>query len=484
MNIALSLIDIAAISPLLILLGAALLLLLLEAFAEKAAKKYSFLLTLVSLAAALIAAVYAPASENSLLTPWLRFDFIARFFTVFFLMIGIASTLLAASFFQRFEASHGEYYFLLLSALFGLILIGASADFLILFLGLETLSIASYILCGYMKKWENSHEAAMKYFLMGALAAAFLLYGIALIYGAVGTTRFDALLSGYRGLEASSGKALFLSGIAFVTLGLAFKAAIVPFHVWAPDVYEGAPTPVTAFMAVGTKVGAFAAFARVFLIALPQFDPIWNEGISLLAYPTLIYANYVALRQIQLRRFFAYSGISHAGFLLIPLAAGTPDALQALMFYLVIYAFATFGSFAVLAYLDKRSEGVMLHDLNGLFRRAPLLAAILSLCLFTLAGIPPTAGFFAKFYVFKVAFEAGYYSLIVVGLLTTILSAYYYLRIIAMMLSEAPVEAKAPPLTWPAAVVGIVSFVIIVAVSCYPSPLFSLISSLSSLIQG
>ena len=230
-------------------------------------------------------------SHNPLLTPWLRFDPLARLFTVFFLVLGIASTLLAASFFQNFKATQGEYYFLLLSAIFGLILIGRSADYLTLFLGLETLSISLYILCGYMKKWKFSNEASMKYFLMGALAAAFLLYGIALIYGAIGTTNLEAMAKAYQGLADKPEKTLFLSGIALVTLGLAFKAAIVPFHVWAPDVYDGAPTPVTAFMAVGTKVGAFAAFARVFLAAFFQLDPIWNESIAILAYPTLIYAN-------------------------------------------------------------------------------------------------------------------------------------------------------------------------------------------------
>jgi len=476
MNTALSLIDFASMSVLLIVLGGALLVLLLESFAEEASKKFSSYLTLATLAIALCAAFYAPASDNPLLTPWLRFDPLARLFTIFFLTIGIGSTLLAASFFQRFEATQGEYYFLLLSAVFGLVLIGAAADLLTLFLGLETLSIALYILCGYMKKWKISHESAIKYFLMGALGAAFLLYGIALIYGAVGTTRFDKLLAGYQALSLAPEKALFLSGIALVTLGLAFKAAIVPFHVWAPDVYDGAPTPVTAFMAVGTKVGAFAAFAIIFLVALPHFDILWNQGIALLAYPTLIYANYVALRQVQLRRFFAYSGISHAGFLLIPLAAGTPDALQALVFYLVVYSLATLGCFGVLAFLDHRSEGVMFHDLRGLFQRSPVLASIFALCLLTLAGIPPTAGFFAKFYLFKVAFEAGFYGLVIVGLLTTILSAFYYVRIIALMFAEAPVDAKSPQSTWPAAVVGVVSFVAIIFISCFPAPLLELIS--------
>jgi len=474
MNPSLSLIDFAAISPLLILLGGALVLLLLESFAPLAAKRFSSYASLATIALALYAALVAPISENPLLTPWLKFDSLARFFTIFFLLIGFASTFLASSFFDRFEApSEGEYYFLLVSSLFGLVLVGSSADFLTLFLGIETLSISLYILCGYMKKWKISHEASLKYFLMGALATAFLIYGIAMVYGATGSTRYDALLPAYKALSTASSKALFLGGIALITLGLAFKAAIVPFHVWAPDVYEGASTPVTAFMAVGTKVGAFAALIRVFMGALPNFDPLWNEGIALLAFPTLIYANIVALRQIQLRRFFAYSGISHAGFLLIPLAAGTTEALPALLFYLVVYALATFGSFAVIAFLDKRSQGVVLHDLYGLFQRSPIQAGILTFCILTLAGIPPTAGFFAKFYIFKVAFQAGYHALVIVGLLMTIISAFYYLRIIGVMFSEKPDEAETPARSWQAIIVGIVSCAALLVLSIYPEPVLS-----------
>lgn len=478
MNITFDPADFAALSPLLILFAGALVLLLLEAFAESFSKKYASYITAATFLTAIFSAYYAPASSNPLLTPWVSFDSLSRVFTIFFLTVGLAISLLAIPFFQRFSVSYpspkGEFYFLLLSAVFGMILIGLCADFLTLFIGLETLSIALYILVGYMKKWSLSHEAAIKYFLTGALGAAFLLYGIALIYGATGTTRFDGLLTAYQQMSGSP-QALFLSGIAMVTLGLAFKAAIVPFHVWAPDVYDGAPTPVTAFMAVGTKVGAFAAFARVFLVALPNFDIVWNEGLSFLAFLTLIYANYVAMRQTLLRRFFAYSGISHAGFLLIPLVASAPDSLSALLFYLVVYALATLGAFAVLAFLDQRSAGVSLSDLRGLFSRSPLLASILALCFLTLAGIPPAVGFFAKFYLFKVAFEAGYYALVVVALLTTILSAYYYLRFVVAMFAEAPAEQAAPARSWSAAAVCLVACAAIVFLSIFPASLSMLL---------
>lgn len=470
MTASLSSTDIAALSPFLIVLIGALIVLLIETFSEDRSDKFSFPLSAVFIFLALIGAFYAPVSQNHLLTNWLSFDPLARIFSIFFLLIGLFSVFLSSAFFRRFKATQGEYYFLLLSALFGLLLIGSSADFLTLFLGLEMLSIALYVLCGYMKRWSISQEASMKYFLMGALAASFLLYGIALVYGAVGTTRFDRLLSGYQSISTTQHSVLFYGGIALVTLGLAFKAAIVPFQLWAPDVYDGAPTPVTAFMAVGTKMGAFAAFVRVFLVALPQFNPVWNHLIAILAIITLVYANYVAIRQVQLRRFFAYSGISHAGFLLIPLAAGIPGSLQALLFYLMIYAFATFGAFAVLACLDDRPSGVMLKDLHGLFERSPWLSGVLALCLLTLAGIPPTVGFLGKFYLFKIAFQAGYYWLVIVGLLTSILAAYYYLRIIGIMLSPATEKPTMLHRYWPAAVIGVVSCVAIIVLSLYPSP--------------
>ncbi len=480
MNSIINLTDIFAISPLLLLLGGGLLLILLESFFPATAKKIAALVTLVTLGLALLAAFMGPVDDNPYFTRWLYFDPLAHFFSLLFISVGIATTLLSLPFFKQFDASPSEYFFLLLSALFGLIMIGSAADFLTLFLGLETLSIALYILCGYIKRWTRSREASTKYFLMGALAASFLLYGIALLYGATGTTRFSELLPSYQALASTSDKALFFGGIAFITLGLAFKAAIVPLHLWAPDVYDGAPTPVTAFMAVATKIGAFAAFIRVFMLAIPDFNPIWNQSIAMLAYPTLIYANYVALRQTQLRRFFAYSGISHAGFLLIPLAAGGENALTALLFYFVVYALATLGCFAVLAFLDKKEEGVMFNDLNGLYSRSPFLALIFSFGLLTLAGIPPTAGFIAKFYVFKVAFEAGFYGLVVVGLLTTILSVFYYLRLIGLMFSKEPMADKASPEhSFPAMSVAAFCLVALVALSVYPEPILALLGQVT-----
>lgn len=465
----LSLHDYFALSPLLMVLMGTLTILLVAAFSEDSVKKLGAPFTLVIFALAAVLTFYAPPIENSLLTPWLKLDPLSRIFDLLFLGTGAAIVLLAEPFFKRFQPLRGEFYFLLMSSVIGLMLIGQAADFLILFLGIETLSISLYVLCGYMKKWELSHESQTKYFFMGSIAAAFLLYGIALLYGATGTTRLDALLPA---LPTGELKILFYAGMAFITLGLAFEAAAFPVQTWAPDVYDGAPNPVTAFMAVGTKIGAFAAFVRVFFDALPHLDPRFGQGIAILIYLTLVFATFVALRQTKMRRFFAYSGIANAGFLLIPVVVGTPEALSALLFYLVIYSIATLGCFAVLAFFDKTATGVEMDDLRGLFQRAPFLSSIFALCLLTLSGLPPTVGFFAKFALFKVAFQAGYYGLVIVGLLTTILSAFYYLRIVSVMFAEKEEGEEPLESSKSAYILGLICFVSLVALSLYPAPLW------------
>lgn len=459
--------DLHALAPLLILFMGSLGVLLMESFASAFAKKYALYVTLGILLAAGIASFIAPSSTNPLLTPWIRFDLLAKFFNLFFIAIGFGVVLISPKF-------HGEYFFLILSSVIGLLLIGASSDFLTLFLGVEALSIPLYILCGFIKKREISHESAVKYFLTGALATAFLVYGIALIYGAIGTTQLNLLHSRFQSLENTQDLSLFFGGITFITIALLFKAAIAPFHQWAPDVYAGAPTSVTSFMAIGTKAGAFAALLLIFLVALPNFDIHWNEAISWLAILTLIYANFVALKQTQMRRFFAYSGIAQAGFLLIPLAAGTEDAKWALLFYLVVYALATLGCFAVLNALDERQEGVRLQDLRGLYKRSPYLCLFFSLCLLTLAGLPPTAGFLAKLLILKEAFAAGYLSLVIVGLLCGILSIYYYLRPIAIMLGEPPEGKSIRSQDFGREkITGYAVSIAIIAISLFPYPLWN-----------
>lgn len=467
--------DYLSLSPLLILLGGGLLTLLLETFAEERASFWSSILSLFTFFLAGIAVVFAPPIVNPLLTPWIVSDHLAKSGSLLILAVAVGVNLLSGPLFRKHPTSRSEFDFFLIMATIGVIMIASSDDFLTLFLGLEILSLSLYILTGYMRNWSLSGEASLKYFLLGAIGAAFLVYGIALIYGATGTTGFEGLLSAFQALDEGQEFSLFWGGIAFVTVGLCFKAAIVPFHFWAPDVYEGAPTPVTAFMSVGVKLGAFLAFARVFLVALPQFSPYWGEAISVFAILSLVYANFVALQQTNLRRFFAYSGISHSGFLLIPLAAQGAYALPALLFYLTIYAIATLIAFAVLAEIDEGEGGVRLDDLKGLAYRSPYLTGLFTLALLTLAGIPPTAGFFAKFYLFKGALEAGHLTLVIVALLTTVLAFTYYLRFIALLFTQERAKQETSILTNRIVILTAAATLALILLSFYPEPLLEVL---------
>jgi NADH-quinone oxidoreductase subunit N len=430
--------------PMLILLVGGVVLLLLESFYVEVARKHSGKIGLATFSLAFISALPMAESKNTLLTAWLAFDRLSHFSSLFILSIGIGINLLSYPLFKKHPISRSEYEFFMIIASIGLLLIASSADFLTLFLGIEILSIASYILTGYIRNWNTSSEASLKYFFLGAIGAAFLVYGIALLYGALGTTRFEGLLNAYNALAAGQSLTLFWGGMVFITAGFGFKAALFPLQFWAPDAYEGAPTPVTAFMSVGVKTGAFLAFARVFFYALPEFSDLWSEGVGCIAVASLLYANLLALRQFNLKRFFAYSGISHSGFLLIALAAQGPQALSALLFYLVVYALATLAAFSVLALHDKGEQGIQMEDLKGMARSSPFSAGILIFALLTLAGIPPTPGFFAKLFLFQSAMQAGYYALVLIALLTTVLAFYYYLRIAAYLFATSTKPAEEP----------------------------------------
>lgn len=467
MNLFLTFDDFLALSPQLCILIGVLSLLLFESFAPHIAKKLSLALAGGTLLFAGILTMLPVHSINPLLMTWLRFDQISETFSLLAYGAGVATLCLSSTFFVRFHVNQAEYCVFLLCAIFGIQLIAHSADFLTLFLGLEILSVSTYVLCGYAKKWTSANEAALKYFLMGSFASALFLYGVALIYGAVGHTSLNSLLDAYHSILEAPERTLFLGGISLVSAGLFFKAAIVPFHFWSPDVYAGAPTPVSGFMALGIKVAAFAALVRVFWGSLQLFDPLWNKTVQCLIYITLIYANYLALRQTQLRRFFAYSGISHAGFLLIPLVVDGPAGWDVLWIYLVVYLVATAGAFATLAVLDSNSKGACEEDLKGLFQESPLIACGLSLSLLTLAGFPPTAGFFAKFALFQLAYAKGYYDLVLLGLAASLLSAFYYFRWIAVMLEPKEEKHKRLPCV-PEKTLSVACIIIIGLISLFP----------------
>ena len=363
------------------------------------------------------------------------------------LVVGIAAifgVLLSADYLPIIRKQSGEYHSLLLLTASGMMLMGSATDLIVLFIALEIFSLGLYILSGFYRENPRSTEAAMKYFLLGAFASTFFVYGAALLYGAGGSTNYAAI-----GAALSSGSAnaaLALPGIALLVVGFGFKVSLVPFHMWTPDVYQGAPTPVTAFMSVGTKTAAFAGFIRVLMVALPSLQPQWGMALAILAVVTMTVGNLTALRQTSLKRMLAYSSVAHAGYLLVGIVPGTIEGSSAALFYLFAYAFMNIGAFAVAIAMEKAGEGdVEQSRLAGAANRYPWLALAMAIFMLSLAGIPPLAGFFGKLFLFKAAVDGGWAWLVVVGVFNSAISAYYYLRVtVTLYFSEAsePVDRR------------------------------------------
>ncbi len=356
-----------------------------------------------------------------------------------YIIIASASTLgilLSPAYLKRLNLVHqGEYYALMLLGTVGMMIMAAAISFLTLFLGLEMLSLALYILCGFVTRRSSSQESGMKYFLLSSFASAFLLYGIALIYGATGNTSFSGIMKFISSHAHSS--TLLLIGIGLLIVGFAFKVSAVPFQAWTPDVYDGAPAPVTAFMSVGTKAAALIAFARVFDVMLPSIKPDWQPVVLAIAILTIVGGNILALVQSNVKRMLAYSSIAHAGYLLIGVVVGGAIGLSAILFYLLCYTFMNLGAFGIVSILEHvDNTGNDLSEIRGLWYRQPVLAGLLAFFMLALAGFPPMAGFAAKYYIFYAALQGGYPELLIIGVLASVLGMYYYLRVIAAMFME------------------------------------------------
>lgn len=386
-----------------------------------------------------------------------------RIFTNF-LFLGAAALVIFISFdyTTREGLTQGEFYALLLFAVVGMMLLAGSRDLILIFLGFELMSVAVYVLVGFNRRDPRSAEAALKYFLLGAFSSAFLLYGMAMLYGASGTTN----LAEMRGLLDGQALSLIaIAGLALLAIGFGFKVSAVPFHVWTPDAYEGAPTPVTAFLAAAIKASAFAAFIRIFVVALGDLHEYWERIIWILAALTMIVPNLIALVQDNIKRLLAYSSIAHAGYLLVALIAANESGMASFLFYLVAYTAMIVGAFAVVLVLaGKGDERQRLSDYAGLGWTHPWAAAVLSLFLVSLAGLPPTAGFVGKFYILRAAVEAGYIDLPVILVVTTLISYWYYLRVIVAMYMK-PSVAEMGRVTWGGALR--VALVICAAITIY-----------------
>ena len=400
----------------------------------------------------------------------LAIDGFALFFKEIFLVSAVVTIMMSARY-LRVEGVHaGEYYFLILCATLGMMFMASGVDLITLFIGLETMAISFYILVGYVKPSPRSNEAAVKYFLLGAFSLGILLYGMSILYGVTGTTNLRGIATVLAGRERD-----LLLGLALILVGagMGFKIAAVPFHMWAPDVYEGAPTPVTAFLSVGSKAASFAMLLRIFFEGLQVLKPDWQVLFAFLAVVTMTVGNVAAITQSNLKRLLAYSAIAHAGYVLIGVVAGTERGVTAALVYLSVYLFMQLGAFAVITMLRRRDVvGDELKDMSGLYFRSPAAAVAMLVFMLSLGGIPPTAGFMGKIWVFGAAIDAGWAWLAVVGVVNSAISLFYYIRVVVFMWVKEEVMGSPIPLGPAMAVALTIAVVGTIGFGLYPQPLF------------
>ncbi len=371
-------------------------------------------------------------------------DNFALFFEVLFASLGILTVALSHSYLRKRRMLASEFHILTMAAVIGMMVLASATSLVTVFLGLELLSLSLYIMCGFARTDQSSQEAAVKYLLIGGFASAFVLFGMALVYGGAGTTVIPDIAQRL-GTSAASNP-LILLGILLMGVGFAFKVSAAPFHMWTPDVYQGAPIPVTAFMSVGTKAAAFAMIVRVFAGGLPHLAPEWQALLAIVAAASMLVGNLMAIVQSSLKRLLAYSGIAQAGYVLIGVVAGGQNGLEAVLYYLFVYMFMNFGAFAVVTLLagpdgDRDSFG----DLAGLGKRNPVLAVAMSIFMLSLAGFPPSVGFFGKLFLFTAGVATGYTWLVVLAVLMSVVSVFYYVRVLIPVWSAGPTPERLRP---------------------------------------
>ncbi len=462
--------DLLAILPLIVLAGWGCVLLLVDLFIPKGQKGWTALLAVAGLLAALVLIIFQRNLPVAAFNGMVSVDGFAGFLIVLVLGTGLVGIALAYDYLKRTGIERGEYYSLLLFSICGMMLMSIAADLIVVFLALELLSIPLYVLAGFAHPRLNSEEASMKYFLLGAFASGFLVYGIALIFGATGSTLLSEIVASIESTAANL--TLLTIGAALVLVGLGFKVAAVPFHMWTPDVYQGAPSPVTAFMSVGAKAGGFAALIRIFVIAFPALAVDMTAVLWGVAAITMILGNVVAIAQTNIKRLLAYSSIAHAGYILMALVpygdgAVSNDAVASGLFYLMAYAFTNFAAWAVVIALEQAEEkGLALDDYAGLGRKYPLLAAAMAIAMLSFTGVPPTLGFVGKFYLFRTVLEGGFVGLAIIGVLTSLVSAYYYLRVIVIMyMQDGEPQVRSEPWLYITAAVSAAAVVVLSIIS-------------------
>jgi len=425
--------------PELILAGFAIAGLLYEALAPRSDRGVHLTIALGGIASSALAslALWSWTGETTVMGGMVAADKFSVLTRVVLLAVAAIGLLYGSHYFSRSgDEWRGEFFPLMLFATMGMTLISASADLLMVFLALEILSLSLYVLTGITGR-RNSNEAALKYFLLGAASSAFFLYGVAMAYGATDTTSITAIANGLAGRIGS--QPLALLAFAFLAVGFMFKVSAAPFHMWTPDVYQGSPTPVTAYMSAATKVAAFAALIRVLMVAFQPLTWDWTPVVIVLAALSVVVGSVFAIAQTDIKRMLAYSSVAQAGFILMGLTNPTSTGIRASLFYLVAYATMTVGAFGIVMLVSsKGEEQTSLSSYAGLYRRSPLLAGLMTIFLLSLAGIPPTAGFIAKASVFAAAVSAGHWELALIGVLTSVVAAFFYLRVIVLMYMRQP----------------------------------------------
>jgi len=452
------------LSPELLLTAVASLVLCLAVFVSKAKEKA---LAAVAIAGVLATAILLvvlwkdPARSAPILGSMFVVDNFSIFFKVLVLITAALTILSSVRFVGDAPYPAGEYYGLVLFATVGTMFMASGNNLASIYVALELMALSSYVLAGYFKEQVKSTEAATKYFILGAFSSGVLLYGISLLYGFSGKMGLSELATAFSGMP---GNRILTIGVLLLLFGILFKIAAVPFHVWAPDVYEGAPTPITAFLSVGPKAGAYAILARIFYVALPHFAADWKLVVAISAAATLVVGNVAALLQTNVKRLLAYSSIANAGYALLGVLGFDQGGVEAIQIYLLTYTFMNFGAFALVIFLESRGyAGESIDDWKGLARRNPLLAGVMLIFLLSLAGIPTTGGFVGKYFLFAVAMRSGYTGLAILAVLASAVSLFYYFRIVmAMYLSEgdaAPLESS-PGLAFSAGLCAVMTMVI------------------------
>jgi NADH-quinone oxidoreductase subunit N len=466
------------ILPVIVVVAWACLLLLVDLAIPKGRKSLTALLAALGLLAAILVTILQAAGGRAHTTGafngMITVDGFSIYLSLLLYFSGLAGIALAYDYLKRTGLERGEYYVLLLFSISGMALMTQAADLIVVFLALELLSIPLYVMAGIAAPRPESEEAGLKYFLLGAFASSFVVYGVALTFGATANTSLAGIVES---IDAGSASLVGLTiGAAFILVGLGFKVAVVPFHMWTPDVYQGAPSSVTGFMSVGAKVAGFAALLRVFVLSYPSLADDLAPVFWGIAALTMIVGNVVAIAQTNIKRLLAYSSIAHAGYMMMALVPyGHPElaqpAVASTLFYLVGYTLTSFAAWAVVIALEKlEGKGLNLDDYAGLGRKHPMLAAVMTVAMLSFIGIPPTLGFFGKFYLFGVVIAGGYVGLAVIGVLTSLVSAYYYLRVVVFMyMHEGEPEVRREGWLYLTALAAGVGLVLI---SIFAQPLF------------